>query len=347
MSQSVVDLRSDTVTRPSAAMRKVMAEAEVGDDVFGEDPNVNALQEEAAALLGKESALYLPSGTMANQVALKTHTQAGDEVIAHPLAHIVRAESAGAAALSGIQFRMVGEPDGSLNPEAVTAAIQDGSNVHYAPTRLLCLENTHNFAGGTVLSLAGMEAVAAAAHAKGVAVHLDGARVLNAAAVLDIRPDRITRLVDTTTLCFSKGLGAPVGSVIAGPRAFIERSKRFRKMYGGGMRQAGILAAAARYALKHNVARLAEDHAHARLLAEGLRESPYITLTFGMPQSNLVFFSLKHPRLTMPQLVEGMKQRGILIGGTGPYSARVVTHLDVDRAGVQRAVAAFHEVLKT
>jgi len=258
----------------------------------------------------------------------------------------VGAEGGGAAALSGVQFRMVGEADGSLNPEAVTAAIQDASNVHYAPTRLICMENTHNFAGGTVIPLAAMEAVAKAAKAKSVPVHLDGARVLNAAVALDVRPDRITGLVDTTTLCLSKGLGAPVGSLIAGPRAFIDRAKRFRKMYGGGMRQVGILAAAGIYALKHNVARLAEDHAHARMLAEGLQENPHITLTFGMPQTNLVFFTLKHPRLTMPQVVEEMKKRGVLIGGTGAYSARVVAHLDVDKAGIQKAIAAFHEVLK-
>jgi len=270
---------------------------------------------------------------MANQIALKTHTQPGDEVIIHPLAHLVRAESGGGAALSGVQFRTLGNPDGTLPLEQVAGAIYRGDNPHYPPTTLICLENTHNVAGGTVLPVEHVEAVSA------------GARVLNAAVALDIQPERITRHVDTTTLCLSKGLGAPVGSVVAGSRAFIARALRFRKMYGGGMRQAGFLAAAGRYALRHHVARLAEDHANARLFADGLAANPHLELANGPPQTNIVFFRSRHPRITLEQLIAGLARRGVLIGGAGAYGARAVTHLDVDRAGIERALAAFHEVL--
>lgn len=348
MSEGVIDLRSDTVTRPTPAMRKAMAEAEVGDDVYGEDPNVNALQEEAAALLGKEAALFVPSGTMANQIALKAHTQPGDEVIAHPGAHLIRAESGAGAALAGVQFRTIDGPGGSLPADQVAAAITRGDNPHFPPTRLICLENTHNFAGGTVLPLARIDPVAAVAAEHGLSLHLDGARLLNAATALDLTPARLAAAFASATLCFSKGLGAPVGSVVAGSRDFIAVCLRYRKMYGGGMRQAGILAAAARHALAHHVNRLAEDHLNATRLAEGLRELPQLELIHGMPETNMIFFALTHgsqPALGMEALVAQMAQRGVLIGGMGPYQARMVTHLDVDRAGIEGTLAAFREVL--
>lgn len=345
MGAPLIDLRSDTVTQPTPGMRKAMMDAEVGDDVYGEDPNVNALQEEAAALLGKEAALYVPSGTMANQIALKTHTQAGDEVIAHPLAHLIRAESAAGAALAGVQFRTLGNPDGSLPVDEVKRAISTGENPHYAPTRLICMENTHNIVGGMVLPLENIDAVAEVARAHGVPMHLDGARVLNAAAALDVKPDRITGAFETTTLCFSKGLGAPVGSIVAGRKDFIGRCRRFRKMYGGGMRQAGFIAAAARYALEHHVGRLAEDHEHARLLAEGIEANQHLQLVYGMPQTNIVFFTCRHPRLTAEHLVAELAKRGILVGGPGAYGLRAVTHLNVDRQGIEKAIAALNEVL--
>ena len=346
MNARPIDLRSDTVTQPTPAMRKAMAEAEVGDDVYGEDPTVNALQAEAAALLGKEAALFVASGTMANQIALKAHTQPGDEVVAHPLAHIVRAESAGGAALAGVQFRPVGEEDGTMDPAKIEAVYQSGENPHFAPTRLICVENTHNLLGGTVWPLERLEAVAAVAKKHKLMLHMDGARVLNAAIALDLRPDKIAAGADSVSMCFSKGLGAPVGSVIAGSKAFVVRCTRYRKMYGGGMRQAGILAAAARYALQHHVERLAEDHAHARLLAEGLAQSKYIAFPNGMPQTNLVFFNLQHPALSLEKLLAGLKERGILVGQAYGTLARAVTHLDVSRKDIEQTVGAVQQLLK-
>ena len=345
MSQPVVDLRSDTLTQPTPAMRQAMMEAEVGDDVYGEDPNVNALQEEAAALLGKEAALFVPSGTMANLISVKAHTQGGDEVIIHPMSHTVRYEAAGGAMVCGVQWKPLGNPDGTITPAEAEAAIYHGDNPHFAHTRLICLENTHNALGGVVLPLASLDALAKVARAKSVPMHLDGARVLNAAVALDVKPARITGDFDSTSLCFSKGLGAPVGSVVAGSKPFIARCLRLRKMFGGGMRQAGFLAAAARYALRHHVQRLAEDHAHARLLAEAIANEKHLELVYGMPQTNIVFFRCKHPRLPMAQLAEALKQRGVLIGTSGGDSARAVTHLNVDGAGIERAIAALHAAL--
>ncbi len=345
MNARPIDLRSDTVTKPTPAMRKAMAEAEVGDDVYGEDPTVNALQAEAAALLGKEAALFVASGTMANQIALKAHTQPGDEVVAHPLAHIVRAESAAGAALAGVQFRPVGEDDGTMDPVKIEAVYQTGENPHFAPTRLICVENTHNLLGGTVWPMERLEAVAAVAKKHKLLLHMDGARVLNAAIALDLRPDKITAGADSVSMCFSKGLGAPVGSVIAGSKAFVTRCARYRKMYGGGMRQAGILAAAARHALQHHVERLAEDHAHARLLAEGMAQSKHITFPNGMPQTNLVFFGCTHPTVTLDKLLAGLRERGILVGQAYSTLARAATHLDVSRAEIETTVGAVHELL--
>jgi threonine aldolase len=341
-----IDLRSDTVTQPTPAMRKAMAEAEVGDDVYGEDPTVNALQEEAAALLGKEAALFVASGTMANQIALKAHTQHGDEVVAHPLAHIVRAESAGGAALAGVHFRPVGEDDGTMDPAKIEAVFQTGENPHFAPTRLICVENTHNLLGGTVWPLAKLDAVAAIAKKHQLQLHMDGARIMNAAIALDMRADKIAAGADSVSMCFSKGLGAPAGSVIVGSKAFITRCVRYRKMYGGGMRQAGILAAAARHALAHHVQRLAEDHANAKLLAEGLAQSKYVSFPNGMPQTNLVFFGCSHPTVSLTQLLAGLKERGILVGTAYGTLARAVTHLDVSRADIEKTVAAASAILK-
>ena len=342
---NVVDLRSDTLTRPTPAMHQAMMSAEVGDDVWGEDPNVNALQEEVAALLGKEAALFVPSGTMANLVAVKSHTQGGDEVIVHPMAHVVRYESAGGALVAGVQWRPLGAADGTLPLAEVEAAIYQGDNPHFAPTRLICLENTHNALGGKVLPLEHLDALATLARSKGVPMHLDGARLLNAAVAQDVQPSRIAGAFDSTTLCFSKGLGAPVGSVIAGPRPFIARALRFRKMLGGGMRQSGYLAAAARYALAHHVTRLAEDHANAARLAEVIGNTPHLALMHGAPQTNIVFFRSTHPRLSMAQVAAGLREHGVLIGPSGPDTARAVTHLDVDRAGIERAAKALQAVL--
>jgi len=248
--------------------------------------------------------------------------------------------------VAGVQWRMLGNPDGTLPVAEAAAAIYRGDNPHIAPTRLICLENTHNMLGGTVLPLSFLDEMAGVARGQGVAMHLDGARLLNAAVALDVQPTRITGAFDSTSLCFSKGLGAPVGSIIAGPRDFIARCLRYRKMLGGGMRQAGSLAAAARHALRHHVTRLAEDHAHAALLAEAIGNTAHLELVHGAPQTNLVFFRCTHPRLSMAQLVEALKARGVLIGLSGSDAARAVTHLDVDRAGIERAIKTLQEVVQ-
>lgn len=340
----MIDLRSDTVTKPSPAMRRAMADAEVGDDVYGEDPTVNALQEEVADLFGKEAALFVPSGTMANQISIKAQTQPGDEVIIHPSAHIIRAESGAGAAISGVQFRPVGNADGTMAVEKVVEAIQGDDNPHFAPTRLVCMENTHNFAGGSILPLDSIAAVSAAVRERGLRMHLDGARVMNAAVALDVQPERIAAHFDSATLCFSKGLGAPVGSVILGGRKFIGRCLRYRKMFGGGLRQAGILAAAARHALRHHVARLAEDHVNARHLAEAIDHHPHLHLCYGFPETNLVFFSCDHPRVNLENLVGELGNRGIALGMVGGV-ARAVTHLDVTHQDMVATVAAMGEIL--
>ena len=345
MSDAVIDLRSDTVTRPTPEMWEAMHHAEVGDDVYGEDPNVNALEQEVASLFGKEAALFVPSGTMANQIALKAQTQPGDEVVAHPLAHIVRAESAGGAMLAGVQFRPVGDGDGIMAVEDVAAVLQDGKNPHFAPTTLICMENTHNVSGGKVVPLDNMEAVATLARENGLRMHMDGARLLNACQVLDVKPESITRMFNSVSLCFSKGLGAPIGSAVAGDRAFITKCLRYRKMYGGGMRQAGILAAAARYALNHNVQRLAEDHANAKLLADGLRKLAGITFPRGYPQTNMVFIGLEHPRLSVQDLVGRLREKGIFIGSAGYGVTRMVTHLDVSSSDIEKMLKTFSELM--
>jgi threonine aldolase len=344
---AVIDLRSDTVTKPGPAMRQAMMDADVGDDVFGEDPTVNALQEEVAALLGKEAALFVSSGTQANQIALRAHTQPGDEVVAHPMAHIVRAESAGGAALAGVQFRPVGGNDGVLEAAEIEAVYQDGSNPHFAPTRLVCIENTHNFCGGAIWPQDKLQAVADVAKRKKIAVHMDGARLWNAAVAQDVSLAKLASHADSVSLCFSKGLGAPVGSVIVGSKPFIARCLRFRKMYGGGMRQAGILAAAARYALQHHIDRLAEDHANAKLLADGLRQSKYIDLPYGTPPSNMVFFGCSHPKVNLTQLVGSLREKGVLVGQTYSTLARAVCHLDVSRKDIETAIGTVHQILKS
>lgn len=343
---ALIDLRSDTVTKPGSAMRQAMMDAEVGDDVFGEDPTVNALQAEVAALLGKEAALFVSSGTQANQLALRAHTNHGDEVIAHPMAHIVRAESAGGAALAGVHFRTVGSDDGTLDPAEIEANYQDGSNPHFAPTTLICVENTHNFCGGSLWPQEKLAAVTAVARKKGIPVHMDGARLWNAAVAQDVPLSKLAAHADTVSLCFSKGLGAPVGSIIVGPKAFIARCMRFRKQYGGGMRQAGILAAAARYALKHHLDRLAEDHANAKRFAEGVKQSKYIELPYGLPESNMVFFGCSHPTVSLTQLVGKMREQGVLVGQTYSTLARAVCHLDVSRAQIDTAVGAVLKALQ-
>ncbi len=336
----IVDLRSDTVTRPTAAMRAAMAKADLGDDVFGDDPTVNALQERIAAMLGTEAALFVPSGTQSNLVGIMSHCGRGDEYIVGQMAHTYRWEGGGAAVLGSVQPQpLEHQPDGTLALAAIEAAIKP-DDAHFARTRLLCLENT---IGGRVLSLDYISAATALARRHGLATHLDGARLFNAAVGLGGDAVGQARAIaghfDSVSVCFSKGLGAPVGSALVGPRGFIRSAHRWRKMLGGGMRQAGVIAAAALHALDAHVDRLAQDHALATRLAEGLRGLPGLTLE--MPQTNIVFADLAGERA--PGLMEHLKTRGVL--ATGLYRLRFVTHLDVDAAGVDRAVAAVREHL--
>ncbi len=332
----IVDLRSDTVTRPTPAMRDAMARAEVGDDVFGDDPTVNALQARIAAMLGFEAALFVPSGTQSNLVAIMSHCQRGDEYIVGQMAHTYRWEGGGAAVLGSVQPQpLAHQGDGTLALQDIGAAIKPDDS-HFARSRLLCLENT---LGGRALPLAYMRDATALARRRGLATHLDGARLFNAAIALRIPAREIAQHFDSVSVCFSKGLGAPVGSALCGSREFIARAHRWRKMAGGGMRQAGVLAAAALHALDHHVDRLAEDHANARQLAEGLADLPGVTVE--SPQTNIVFVDVAGERAA--GLLDHLKSRGVL--ATGLYRLRFVTHLDVDAAGVGRAVDAMREYL--
>ena len=340
----MIDLRSDTVTKPTPAMRRAMAEAEVGDDVFGEDPSVLALEARAAALLGKEAAVFVPSGTMANQIALKVHCQPGDEVIVGEGAHVYLYESGAGAAIAGVQFAVVGR-GGIFDASDAEAAVKPASNPHNAPTRLVCVENSHNRGGGVVWSAAEIEAVVAVGRRHGLALHLDGARLLNAAAALGTSAAALAAPFDTATLCFSKGLGAPVGSILAASGALIGRARRFRKMLGGGMRQSGLLAAAASHALLHHVARLPEDHAHARLLAERLAPLPGVSIDLARVVTNIVMVDLGPPHPSAPAVQQALRDAGVLCLALGPHRLRLVTHLDVTRADCERAAAILTRVL--
>jgi len=330
-----VDLRSDTVTRPTAAMRAVMAAADVGDDVFGDDPSVHALQERIAGLLGKEAALFVPSGTQGNLIAVMTHCGRGDEYLVGQAAHTYRYEAGGAAVLGSVQPQpLEHQPDGSLALADIAGAIKP-DDAHFARSRLLCLENT---IGGKVLTLDYLAAAAALAREHGLATHLDGARLFNAAVALGGDPYANARSIashfDSVSVCFSKGLGAPVGSALVGSRAFIQQAHRWRKMLGGGMRQAGVLAAAALHALDRHVARLADDHALARRFAERLQ--PVRGVTVDPVQTNMVFVGVDPARAA--GLGAHLAAEGILV--TGRDRLRFVTHLDVDAAGVDRAAGA-------
>lgn len=331
----MIDLRSDTVTRPTAAMRAAMAPAEVGDDVFGDDPTVNRLQAVLAERLGFEAGLFLPTATQSNLTALMTHCQRGDEYIAGQNAHCYKYEAGGGAVLGSIQPQPIDNaPDGSLPLDKVAAAIKL-DDPHYARTRLLCLENT---IGGKIVPLPVIKRLTDYARSKGLVTHLDGARLFNAAVGLGVAPREVAAGFDSVTICLSKGLGCPVGAVLAGGKDFIARAKRPRKMLGGGMRQAGVLAAAGLYALDHHVERLAEDHAKAQRLAAGLREID--ALKVDGPHTNMVFVDLPADRVTA--LSAFMAEQGIQILGYQPR-LRLVTHLDVSMAAIERAIAAFKQ----
>jgi len=332
----MIDLSSDTATRPSEGMRRAMAAAPVGDEQKREDPATNALQERAADLLGKEAALFLPSATMGNLVALKTHLRPGDEFIATHNSHIVVWEGGGYAAVAGAAVQALTTERGVFSGAQVTGAVRP-DDPHYARTRLVCVENTHNAGGGTVWTREEIEDAAAAARKHGLALHLDGARLMNAAAASGRAARGIAAPFDSVTLCLSKGLGCPVGAILAGSRAFIEAAWRPKHLLGGAMRQSGILAAAGLYALEHNVARLAEDHRNARRLAEGLAELPRVRIEVARVQSNLVFFSVDG--LAGPQARAQMEERGVRLSGSGG-ALRAVTHLDVSARDIARAIDA-------
>jgi threonine aldolase len=335
-----IDLRSDTVTKPTPAMRRAMAQADVGDDVFGEDPTVNRLQERAAELFGREAALFVPSGTMGNQIAIKVHTQPGDEVILEEASHIFNSEMAMMAAFSGVIPRPIPSERGWLRWEQIESAIRP--NVYYyAQTRLICLENTHNFKGGSIYPLEWAREIIEKAHERGLKVHLDGARIFNAAVATGRSVKELTEGFDSVMFCLSKGLGAPVGSMLVGSAEFIEKARRVRKMLGGGMRQVGILAAAGLYALEHHIERLAEDHENAQILAQALREIPEVRLE--PVETNIIIFELT--KTPAEKLITELKKRNILALAIGPRRVRLVTHLDVSRADVLRAACALQEIL--
>ncbi len=343
---NTIDLRSDTVTQPTAAMRAAMAQAEVGDDVYGEDPTVNRMERMAAELVGKEAGLFLPSGTMGNLTAILAHCGRGDEVILGDKAHTFLFEAGGISALGGVHSHQVpNQPDGTLALEDIQAAIR-GDDPHFPITRLITLENTHNRCGGVVLSVEYTRAVAELAFQRRLAVHLDGARLFNAAIALGVEAKELTKPIDSVTFCLSKALCAPVGSVLCGSRAFITRAHRIRKQLGGGMRQAGVLAAAGIVALETMIERLAEDHERARKLADGLARIPGLVIDAG-PATNMVFISLAEDTapLTASQVVERLAERGVKIGKAGHNTFRLVTHYWIDDEAVERAVAAFGEVL--
>lgn len=330
----LIDLRSDTVTRPSAAMRAAMAAAEVGDDVYGDDPTVNRLQAHAAELFGHEAALFAPSGTQTNLIALLTHCQRGDEYIVGQNAHTYKYEAGGGAVLGSVQPQPIAhQTDGSLELADIERAIKP-DDFHFARSRLLALENTF---GGRVLRPGYLEAATALAHRRGLATHLDGARICNAAVKLGISLREAVKGFDSVSVCLSKGLGAPVGSLLCGSQPFIKQARRWRKMLGGGMRQAGILAAAGLYALEHNIARLVEDHENAARLARGLSDIAQIEVT--APDTNMVFVDIAEGRCSL--LGDALRRKGIL-AQVDPHM-RIVLHLDVSRADVDRTIAAFKE----
>jgi threonine aldolase len=340
-----IDLRSDTVTKPSAEMRRVMAEAEVGDDVLGDDPTVLRLQEYTAGLLGKEAGLYFPSGTMCNQAAIRTLTRRGDEVFLHAQAHIMFYEQGAASALSQVQLRVFDSPDGTLDLEKMEEYVHTDADVHHAPTRLVCLENTHNHCGGVVLPIEHIRAVREFCDRHDLKLHLDGARLGNAAAATGISLAEYGALFDTVSICLSKGLGAPVGSVLVGDAETILLAQRARKIYGGGMRQAGIVAAAGIYALEHNLDRLADDHTRARVLANGLAALPGLDVDLRTVQTNMVFAGTRQTGVPAAELMDRLAGQGVLALDEAPWSLRFVTHLDLGDDDIEQAIAAVERAL--
>jgi threonine aldolase len=340
-----IDLRSDTVTRPTEQMREAMARAQVGDDVYGEDPTARHLQERAAAMFGKEAALFVPSGTMGNQIAVRLHTQPGQEVIIEERSHMFNLEMAGMAVISGALAHPVRCPDGMMDWESIEAAIRPRSS-YFAQTGLVAVENTQNLAGGTVMSFERMQEIADRARERGLPVHLDGARIFNAAIVLRRDVAEIASLFDSVMFCLSKGLGAPIGSMLVGPQSFIDRAVPVRRMLGGGMRQVGVLAAAGVVALEQMVARLEEDHANAQILAKGLAQIGGVEIDPERVQTNIVVFDIAGTGQTAAECAAKLKQRGVLANGISARHIRMVTHKDVSQSDVETALGAIREAMQ-
>jgi threonine aldolase len=343
--KNFIDLRSDTVTKPTPQMRKAMAEAEVGDDVFGEDPTVNALQEKVAKILGKEAAIFVPSGTMGNQLAIKSHTQPGDEVIIEATSHPYNFEGGASAVLSAVQFYCLKGSRGILEVSQIEEAIRPDDH-HFPVTRLVCLENTHNRGGGSVYPKEKIADISRLARSKGLRIHLDGARLWNASVASDVKPLDYAQWADSVSVCLSKGLGAPIGSLVAGTKTFIDRVHRFRKMFGGGMRQAGIIAAAGIYALDHHIERLKEDHQNAKRLALGLKEIKGISIKPEEVETNILIFGVAGTGMTPIQIRDEMKKEGVLIHPVSKTEIRLVTHLDLSKDNIETALKAFKKVLR-
>jgi threonine aldolase len=343
MDNSIIDMRSDTVTKPTVEMRAAMAAAEVGDDVYLEDPTVNRLQQRAAEMFGKEASLFVPSGTMGNQIAVRLHTTSGQEVITERMGHIFNYELAAMAAISGVLARPVAAPDGILDWDLIRPAI--APKIYYrAQTGLITLENTHNMAGGTVYTAVQIDDICRCAHEAGIPVHLDGARIFNAAVAQGLSARELAEPVDSVTFCLSKGLSAPVGSVLCGKAEFIKKAHRVRKQLGGGMRQAGILAAAGVVALETMVDRLADDHKRARYLVQGLSFLPWLVLDPGTPHTNMIFMSLaENFPADSKQVADEMAKKGVKVGVVGTRRFRLVTHCWIDDAAVDKAIVAFQE----
>jgi threonine aldolase len=342
--EGVVDLRSDTVTRPTTEMRRAMAKAEVGDDVYGEDPTVNRLEKRAAEIFGKEAALFVPTGCMGNLISIKIWTHHGSEVICEERSHVNLYELASMSAIAGCMPRAARGEDGILTWEEIKAAIRP--KIYYdSQTALICLENTSNMAGGTVYPTERVNEICDHAHELGLKVHLDGARIFNAATALGENVAQMTKKADSVMFCLSKGLSAPVGSMVVGTKAFIEKARIYRKMFGGGMRQAGVIAAAGLIALEKSPARLHIDHENARWLAEGIAEIPGLKIDPEKVRSNIVIFECKGTGMTAVELCDALYPHGIGAQDTALYSVRMVTHCDVDRAGCERALAVLKEVI--
>jgi threonine aldolase len=341
-----VDLRSDTVTKPTLAMRKAMAKAAVGDDVLGEDPTVQLLEEMAAERMGKQAGLFVPSGTMGNLIATLVHCRRGDEAIMGDRGHTFLFEAGGVSALGGVVIHTLpNQPDGTLTEMALKAALRP-DDVHHPVSRLLILENTHNRCGGVALSTAYMDWAGQFAHENNLALHVDGARIFNAAIALGVSAAELVQQADSVTFCLSKGLCAPVGSVLCGSKEFIRQARRVRKQLGGGMRQAGVIAAAGIVALEQMVDRLGEDHLRAFSLAEGLKAMPGVTLPMGIPQTNMVFAALPidFPR-TAAQVAAELSKLGVRVGVVGEHMFRMVTHYWIDDDGIQKTLDAFRQTL--